>query len=435
MYTVDISNKEEHAPTFSTSVIAVIVSCVLLVVLMTALLLRLCWRDNYVRLLRTDEQNFLHGEKPIQVMGDAGTQTDIIQPSPYAIIAYNKDKYEVSESKLEKKEVIGEGQFGVVYRYIWKDAEGEREVACKTIKDPNDMEAFKLLLEEIKILQHVGNHPNVIRLLGAVTKDIRKLHAFIVVEYCHFGNLKKYLVDHRGSFHSEISERGNFLNNSSTQPIGNYVQLEYAMKTSNLIQWSYEIACGMDYLGEKRLIHRDLAARNVVLDSLRVAKITDFGLCKNLEKNTGPNAGKDYYRFNPGKKNPLLPLPWLAPEIVDGGVCSTYSDIWAYGVTLWEIFSLGEQPYPGKLTGEITKFLEDGNRMEKPPYCNTAIYNTMLDCWKQTPKERPKFSELKNTFANLQAQLKECESSSMCPSEGEENSDEEGNVDSDTMET
>ena len=148
----------------------------------------------------------------------------------------------------------------------------------------------------------------------------------------------------------------------------------------------------MSYLNQRRILHGDLAARNILLGENNIVKICDFGLAKALQKS-------DNYRKS---GNPLLPVKWLAIESITDRLFSTYSDVWAYGVLLWEIFSLARTPYPELDADEkFRRLLEDGYRMEKPEYANDDIYDIMLTCWKYKPDTRPSFDELEKLFAAM----------------------------------
>ncbi|XP_046457032.1 mast/stem cell growth factor receptor kita-like [Daphnia pulex] len=163
------------------------------------------------------------------------------------------------------------------------------------------------------------------------------------------------------------------------------------MSTADLISWSFQIARGMDYLASKKVLHGDLAARNVLLADDGVAKVADFGMSRKM-----------YYEGNykqSGQK--LMPIKWMAIESLTDRIFSTQSDVWSYGVLLWEIFTLGKVPYPG-LEGnhQLVRQLEKGYRMEKPAYAPNYIGEIMSSCWKADPKERPSFSEMEEMISS-----------------------------------
>ncbi|XP_077559464.1 vascular endothelial growth factor receptor 1-like [Haemaphysalis longicornis] len=158
-----------------------------------------------------------------------------------------------------------------------------------------------------------------------------------------------------------------------------------ALTTSDLLCFAFQCARGMEYLASRKLIHRDLAARNVLLSAENVVKICDFGLAKDCYKYS------NYVKKGDG----LLPVKWTAIESIMDRVFTTKSDVWSYGVLLWEIFSLGGNPYPGAVIDEsFYKRLKNGYRMEKPDYASDDVYEVMQSCWQAEPKERPDFSTL-----------------------------------------
>ncbi|XP_039298982.1 vascular endothelial growth factor receptor 2 [Nilaparvata lugens] len=160
---------------------------------------------------------------------------------------------------------------------------------------------------------------------------------------------------------------------------------EHEFCTEDLLCWSFQTACGMEYLASRKVLHGDLAARNILLAENNIIKICDFGMSKNM-----------HYEDNYCKKGKqLLPVKWLSIEAMRDREFSVYSDIWSFGVVLWEFFSLARTPYPG-LEGvqELYKKLESGYRMERPVFAPDIVYRIMLECWSEDPKRRPPFSDL-----------------------------------------
>uniref|UniRef100_A0A669E8Z1 receptor protein-tyrosine kinase n=1 Tax=Oreochromis niloticus TaxID=8128 RepID=A0A669E8Z1_ORENI len=233
---------------------------------------------------------------------------------------------------------------------------------------------YRALMSELKILIHIGHHLNVVNLLGACTKPGGPL--MVIVEYCKHGNLSSYLKSKRGEY--------------SPYKIA---QLDICTgTTSYLFLYSFQVAKGMEFLSSRKCIHRDLAARNILLSENNVVKICDFGLARDVYKDP------DYVR----KGDARLPLKWMAPETIFDRVYTTQSDVWSFGVLLWEIFSLGASPYPGVCIDEsFCRRLKEGTRMRPPEYATTEIYQTMLDCWLDRPTDRPTFTELVEHLGNL----------------------------------
>lgn len=160
----------------------------------------------------------------------------------------------------------------------------------------------------------------------------------------------------------------------------------------DLVCYSFQVARGMEFLASRKCIHRDLAARNILLSESDVVKICDFGLARDIYKDP------DYVR----KGSARLPLKWMAPESIFDKVYTTQSDVWSFGVLLWEIFSLGASPYPGvQINEEFCQRLKEGTRMRAPELATPAIRRIMLSCWAGDPKERPAFSDLVEILGNL----------------------------------
>ncbi|XP_064481699.1 vascular endothelial growth factor receptor 1-like isoform X2 [Ornithodoros turicata] len=338
-------------------------------------------------------------------------------------------------------------------------------VAVKMLKERADTSQQKALMAELKILIALGRHLNIVNILGAVTKNVAKGELMMIVEYCKFGNLRHYLLRHRERFvnqlnpltgkldpdtffrprmdsqatnpgsvwnpiygrpryidllHSPTSpdesnsftftqpdgdgdlndshalrdsstEGSNLITSGSTlRDHGDYK--DGVLTTRDLLCYAFQCARGMEYLASRKLIHRDLAARNVLLSKENVVKICDFGLAKDCYKYS------NYVKKGDG----LLPVKWTAIESIMDRVFTTKSDVWSYGVLLWEIFSLGGNPYPGVTIDEsFYKKLKNGYRMEKPDYAPDDVYGVMRSCWELEPKDRPDFSTLVTKVGDL----------------------------------
>ncbi|XP_041862980.1 megakaryocyte-associated tyrosine-protein kinase isoform X2 [Melanotaenia boesemani] len=262
------------------------------------------------------------------------------QGTKSAELELSKTGWLLDIAKLTLRENIGEGEFGAVY-------EGEymgQRVAVKIIKCDVTAQAF---LQETAVMTKL-QHKNLVQLLGVILD--KGLH--IVTELMTKGNLVNFL-----------RTRG--------RSVVNFLQL---------LRFALDVCEGMEYLESKKLVHRDLAARNVLVSEDSVAKVSDFGLTKVGSKETD---------------KVKLPIKWTAPEALKKEKFSTKSDVWSYGVLLWEIFSYGRQPYPKMSLNEVKEKVEGGYRMEAPEECPPSIHSLMRLCWQQEPRRRPGFSKLR----------------------------------------
>ncbi|KAM4552222.1 insulin receptor a [Odontesthes bonariensis] len=276
---------------------------------------------------------------------------------------YEEDEWEVPRDKIAILRELGQGSFGMVYEGIAKDiikGEGETHVAVKTVNESASLRERIEFLNEASVMKAFTCH-HVVRLLGVVSKGQPTL---VVMELMTHGDLKSFLR----------SLRPDAENNPGRPP----------PTLKEMIQMAAEIADGMAYLNAKKFVHRDLAARNCMVAHDLTVKIGDFGMTRDIYET-------DYYRK--GGKG-LLPVRWMAPESLKDGVFTAHSDGWSFGVVLWEISTLAEQPYQGLSNEQVLKFVMDGGILDRPDNCADRLHNLMQMCWQYNPKMRPAFQEI-----------------------------------------
>lgn len=265
----------------------------------------------------------------------------------------------VKEAELRRGGMLGFGAFGKVYKGVWVP-EGENvkiPVAIKVLKEGSSTNSSREFLEEAYIMASV-EHPNLLQLLAVCMTN----QMMLITQLMPLGCLLDYVRTHREKIGSKA-----FLN------------------------WCTQIARGMAYLEEKRLVHRDLAARNVLVQTPNCVKITDFGLAKLLDIN------EDEYKAAGGK----MPIKWLALECIQHRIFTHKSDVWAFGVTIWEILSYGARPYENISARNVPELIENGHKLPQPGICTLDIYCLMIRCWMLDADSRPTFKELAEKFAEM----------------------------------
>ncbi|XP_022253484.1 LOW QUALITY PROTEIN: tyrosine-protein kinase receptor torso-like, partial [Limulus polyphemus] len=281
--------------------------------------------------------------------------------------------HEVDLNKLRIYEVIGQGAFGVVCKGTIWIGKVKETVAVKMTKDSASDEEKKQLLQEIELLKFIGKHPHIVS-LRAFTTTGRTVA--LMVEYCPLGDLRSYLQKLRNEeiITRRPSESESGIHSSDTEKLeaSNPPDSEVSkclpehscpprhISAAKLLSYSRQIALGMEFLASHKIVHRDLAARNILMYDNNRVKITDFGL------------SRDVYEVGMYEKSRCtkLPLKWMAIEAISHQTYTTKSDVWSFGVLLWEIYTLGATPYPGVANHEILAFLETGHRLEKPENCS-----------------------------------------------------------------
>ncbi|XP_061405891.1 tyrosine-protein kinase receptor TYRO3-like isoform X2 [Lethenteron reissneri] len=270
--------------------------------------------------------------------------------------------------------VLGEGEFGCVLEGRLKKDDGTKvEVAVKTMKEvctSSDIESF---LNEVLAMKDF-DHPNVIRLLGVcleVCPDQRLPRPMAVLPFMRHGDLHSFL------------KRARFTRTPVYMPL------------QTLLQFMVDISRGMEYLSANNFVHRDLAARNCMLHEDLTVCVADFGLTKKIYSG-------DYYRQGQISR---MPVKWLAPECMADRLYTAKSDVWAFGVTMWEIVTRGQAPYPGVANHEMFDFLVTGKRLKQPPDCLDELFAIMSDCWSMKAGCRPTFPVLRERLEELLADL------------------------------
>uniref|UniRef100_F7CSQ1 Tyrosine-protein kinase n=1 Tax=Monodelphis domestica TaxID=13616 RepID=F7CSQ1_MONDO len=276
-----------------------------------------------------------------------------VYESPYSDPEELKDKklFLKRENLIIDEVELGSGNFGCVRKGVYKMRKKQIDVAIKVLKSTNEKAEKEEMMKEAHIMHQLDN-PYIVRIIGVCKAEALML----VMEMATGGPLNKFLSSKRGE-----------------------------IPVSNVVELLHQVAMGMKYLEEKNFVHRDLAARNVLLVNQHYAKISDFGLSKAL------GADDSYYTARSAGK---WPLKWYAPECINFRKFSSRSDVWSYGVTMWEAFTYGQKPYKKMKGPEVIKFIEEGNRMDCPPECPSDMYILMKDCWIYKWENRPGFSDV-----------------------------------------
>ncbi|XP_068092451.1 epidermal growth factor receptor [Hyperolius riggenbachi] len=265
----------------------------------------------------------------------------------------------LKETEFKKIKVLGSGAFGTVFQGLWtpENENVKIPVAIKELREATSPKANKDILDEAYVMASVEN-PHVCRLLGiCLTSTVQ-----LITQLMPFGCLLDYVREHKDNIGSR-----------------------------HLLNWCVQIAKGMSYLEDRRLVHRDLAARNVLVKTPQHVKITDFGLAKLL------GADEKEYHAEGGK----VPIKWMALESILHRTYTHQSDVWSYGVTVWELMTFGSKPYDGIPASDISTILEKGERLPQPPICTIDVYMIMVKCWMIDAESRPRFRELSAEFTKM----------------------------------
>uniref|UniRef100_A0A673WWW5 receptor protein-tyrosine kinase n=1 Tax=Salmo trutta TaxID=8032 RepID=A0A673WWW5_SALTR len=369
------------------------------------------------------------------IQASDGNNYTFIDPSQ---LPYN-EKWEFPRDKLKLGKILGAGAFGKVVEataYGLGEDDNAIRVAVKMLKARAHSDEREALMSELKILSHLGQHKNIVNLLGACTQAGPVL---VITEYCSHGDLLNFLrhkqetflnfvmnmpeVPEETSDYKNVCEEKQFIRSDSgissvssdsylemrpgPQPVNSSLDSlceeggpdSWPLDMDDLLRFSYQVAQGLDFLAAKNCIHRDVAARNVLLTDRRVAKICDFGLARDIMNDSNYVV----------KGNARLPVKWMAPESIFDCLYTVQSDVWSYGILLWEIFSLGKSPYPSILVDtKFYKMIESGYQMSRPDFAPPEMYTIMKMCWNLEPTERPTFSKISQLIERVLGEQPEC---------------------------
>ncbi|CAL7942761.1 unnamed protein product [Xylocopa violacea] len=313
------------------------------------------------------------------------------------------DKLKVPLASVRLIRELGSGQFGKVYLGRLNGTE-DSLVAVKMSRQGDTSigsDARQQFLKEIEMMRTAGNHPHLVNLVGYCVQPTRPI--CILLEYMQGGDLLTYLhrrrkqhcdetvFDHDQTSHTGVrcTSAGNMTERARYANIGDYWVGK--MKGNEFLRFAREIALGMEHLETKGITHRDLAARNILLDADLTVKIADFGLSRNGV----------YVITRAARKAQHLPIRWMSPEALRNRIFSSKSDVWSFGVVLWEMGTLGGFPYPNVTDDRLLRYIiYENGRLERPSDVPFDIYKLMDSCWSTEPENRPNFTEI---LADLRA--------------------------------
>ncbi|XP_032873635.1 tyrosine-protein kinase SYK isoform X1 [Amblyraja radiata] len=284
---------------------------------------------------------------------DAMPMETNVYESPYADPEELKGKtlYLKNDSLILEEKELGSGNFGTVKKGIYKMRKKDISVAVKVLKS-NDPAVKDELMKEAQFMHQLDN-PYIVRMIGICERECLML----VMELAEQGQMNKFLAAHK-----DIS-------------------------LPNVVELVHQVSMGMKYLEENNYVHRDLAARNVLLVTQHYAKISDFGLSKAI------NSEENYYK---AKSTGKWPIKWYAPESINYYKFSSKSDVWSFGVMMWESFSYGQKPFKGMKGQEVVQMIEAGLRMDAPSRCPIEMFQLMKECWTYKANERPGFATVEH---------------------------------------
>ncbi|XP_075961640.1 protein tyrosine kinase 2aa isoform X1 [Anarhichas minor] len=306
-----------------------------------------------------------NNEKKLEAVRSGVRAISVSETDDYAEIVDEEDTYtmpstrdyEIQRDRIELGRCIGEGQFGDVHQGVYNSPDKPSlAVAIKTCKNcTSDSVREKFLQEALTMRQF--DHPHIVKLIGVITEN----PVWIIMELCTLGELRSFLQVRK-----------------------------YNLDLSSLILFAYQLSTALAYLESKRFVHRDIAARNVLVSSVDCVMLGDFGLSRYMEDSS-------YYKASKGK----LPIKWMAPESINFRRFTSASDVWMFGVCMWEILMFGIKPFQGVKNNDVIGRIENGERLAMPPQCPPTFYSLMTKCWSYDPSKRPRFTELKTQLSTI----------------------------------
>uniref|UniRef100_A0A7N6AMS7 non-specific protein-tyrosine kinase n=1 Tax=Anabas testudineus TaxID=64144 RepID=A0A7N6AMS7_ANATE len=298
--------------------------------------------DGYCRLNGSESSLIIKPNKGTQHIS-LTSDSDIYAEIPEGRGDY---KYKISRDDVDVGQILGEGFFGEVHEGIYKSE--KTRVAIKTCKDCT-ADVKEKFLSEAELMKNL-DHPHIVRLIGVIEVD----PVWIVMELYQHGELGKYIIEQ-----------------------------QYILTNATLILYCLQICKALAYLEGFNMVHRDIAVRNVLVASPECVKLGDFGLSRYVDE-------QEYYKASISR----LPIKWMAPESINFRRFTTASDVWMFGVCVWEIFSMAQQPFFWLENGQVINQLESGIRLPKPQHCPPTLYSLLSRCWAYEPHARPSFCQL-----------------------------------------
>ncbi|CAK8672615.1 unnamed protein product [Clavelina lepadiformis] len=314
-----------------------------------------------------------------QAMGDGIANT----PGSEICAPTFGEKWELDRDQIKIGNILGRGNYGVVYEAMYhqhNESMQEVPVAVKMVKEGSDEDKhIAEFLAEISFMLNVGDHPNVLKVIGCCTTQ---KPVILVTDLLKYGDLLHFLWDAR-------------------EPSKCLVDPIYHITEKTLYQMARQIACGMDYLTKTRIIHGDIAARNILVGEDLICKISDFGLAN------------DVYRYGviQGQSERCVPFKWISPERMMAGKVpiTSKSDVWSFGNLMYEMVTLGCMPYSNLSSDELLDKLRSGYRMKQPSTCSNEMFSIMAKCWAWRPSSRPSFSNLVSMIDKVLGQIKDAD--------------------------